>query len=179
MSTIRPITIDDTEGVLVGPAATAVLAPASRHDTYQVGDEWFGVGDFDRWQYGRDVQGINLWQRFLFLVADILEIHDLEGKTPQYAEIQGIKMIDCAKITDDDIQLLGYKDRAQWLEQTSGGLGGRHAWLLAIDRLKDELPSNVKTEPVHDIGIISEAGEERIFLDEPGRPRKDETGSPD
>jgi hypothetical protein len=165
MSTIRPITIDDTEGILVGPAATAVLAPASRYDLYQIGDDWFGVGNFDSWEYGREVQGMNLWQRFPFLVGDILEIHDLEGKLPQYAAIRAIKMIEAANITDDDIRLLGFRDRNHWLEGTAGGMGGRRGWLLSVDRLEDYRPSTTVGKRIPEVSILSEAGEERIFLE--------------
>jgi hypothetical protein len=120
---------------------TGVMAPASRRDSYRetASGDW---QDADDWQYGKPVHAFNMHRQVPFEVGDVLELDSIDGGPIKYARIDAIKMIDGATITDDDIHLLGYKDRDDW---TENGLPARRGWLMTVEMLPGEKENTLKT----------------------------------
>jgi hypothetical protein len=112
----------------------ALLLPATRRDFYRLGDTW--SGDYADWRYGLTVPEIRHFGQETYSVGDTLEVYDFQNRLGVRADVTGIKMLVCADITDEDIALLGYRDRAEWLEQTEGGLGGRRAWMFLLQNVR-------------------------------------------
>lgn len=123
----------------------ALLLPATFRDSYLIDDKWLGVGDYSAWQYGKTVQAFRtMFNRHEFAVGDTIELYDFFDRHGATMNLKQIKMIVCATITDEDIALIGYRDRAEWLEQTEGGFPERKAWLLVGDVTVHPLTSEGK-----------------------------------
>jgi hypothetical protein len=108
----------------------AMLAPATRKDSYRLADKWQGVGDYTTWIYGQQVEGVQQFPANGYEVGDEIDIYDLADRLGATMKVERIRMITCADITDEDIALLGYRDRDEWIDQTEGGMVERKAWLL-------------------------------------------------
>jgi hypothetical protein len=141
----------------------AILLLATAKDSYRSGDKWVGVGDKDgnyiNWQYGRTVEAVAQFMQSPHAIGDEMEILDLQGRVQLTGNINGIKMIVCADITDEDIALLGYKDRAEWIEQTEG-FPERRGWLILLSEIDKRDASGAAWQDVIDVKTTNaETGE--------------------
>src|SRR5690349_12549009 len=94
----------------------AMLLPATRRDSFTIADAWRGVGEnYENWRYGRAVDGLRQFPKNAFSVGDTVEVYDFYDRLAARVQVQAIKMIDGEHIADEDIALLGYRDRAEWL----------------------------------------------------------------
>jgi hypothetical protein len=129
-------------------SVTGLLAPASRRDNYRPAGAHVWQ-DADDWQYGRAVDAFSLHRQYPFAVGDRLEIDSIDDGPIKMAVIRAIKMVDGETITDDDIHLLGFQDRAAW---TNGGLPKRRGWLMSVELLPGEIQKPTRT--THKVEII-------------------------
>lgn len=136
---------------IVAGECHAILVPASRFDAYETGNKWRNVGDFSSWQYGNYVDAITLMGgQIRYTVGEVLAVNGFDMKIHGYVEVKAIKMIVPSEITDADIALMGWRDRAHWLEMSADGLPNRKGgWLFEVQTVEDMLPPE-SAETEHD-----------------------------
>lgn len=123
--TIRRVVVANTQR-----AGGAILSPATQKDSYMIDDKWLGAMGYTTWEYGKKVQAFRIMNKHEFAVDDTVELYDFSDRHGATMTVKEIRMIVCADITDEDIALLGYRDRAEWIDQTEGGWPERKAWLI-------------------------------------------------
>jgi hypothetical protein len=139
--TTKGIVVLRPERLVQKGGTRGAISTATKFDQYSVAGRWYPVGEFATWQDRQSVDAISqAMGEFQFAVGDILAVEGFDRHVYCHVEVQHIKMVTLADLTDADIDAMGYRDRDQWLEETDGGLKSRHGWFFTLAILQDVLP---------------------------------------
>lgn len=125
---MKTITVGNTHGLQQGK--TAIATTLTRADTYRAGEQWRPARNLP---HNTSVEAVNHFGRHMTERGDILRVVSIEGPAVQI-EVQDIRAVETDKLTDQDFQALGYRDRADYMADW-GDVFGSRIWLMKIRRL--------------------------------------------
>jgi len=139
---VKKFTLSDPERI-----RSAFILPATPRDLYCLKGEWQIARELNLSATGVAVEGIRTALSHL-LPGDEVEICDVFSRVVLRCRVLGIRLIDIANLRQQDAAMLGYRDRAEWLEDNRGGPGGTRGWFVTVDVIEhtgqEDLPKQTE-----------------------------------
>ncbi len=114
---------------------TAVMAPATSSDRYQISNTWHRVGDYSAWQHNAFIKAVGTGGgRHLYHLGEVVQAQGVDDwNNPVILRIMSMKMVQCARLTEPEIISLGYATRADYMEEFGEAIEKRRAWYMTIE----------------------------------------------
>ncbi len=130
------------ERILDG-SKTALLIPAIPSDHYRTSA--IGLWPDDDWRarddgfvHGRMVHTVNHYghpadaSHYVTATGGFVSIRALPSRERIQAQVAEIRMVECARLSDDEMRELGYPDRAAYMADAGRTMQRRKAWFVRI-----------------------------------------------
>jgi hypothetical protein len=131
---VKMIEVARPERMLDARTKTAMLTVATWADVYRIGGEWHRLLRWRDWQHGRQVHEVSHLGEYTTGQGDVLAVCPVaRDEVVCQVQVVEIRMVDCDRLTDEEIRDLGYATRqqyhAQWIEDTDSSPKG---WYMSI-----------------------------------------------
>lgn len=137
-SPIRRVVLQDAERLLTNKDKRGMMAAVTAQDRHRVGSTW--VLTWDHWQHGQPVTEVEHFRKHHTFVGETLLIASLKTMQPVcQVMVEAITMIDCALMTDQQAQVLGYASAAAF-RAARPEVAEIRAWLVTFSRVSAVTP---------------------------------------
>lgn len=136
---IKVIEVAQPERMLDARSKTAMLTVATWADFFRIDEQWHALHQWRLWKHGRVVNEVSHLGEYTTRLGDILAVCPLESDDIVCrVQVTEIRMVDCDRLTDQELAELGYASREeyhrQWHEMTEDSSRG---WFMRVMLLSD------------------------------------------
>ncbi len=136
---IKVIEVAQAERMLDARTKTAMLTIATWADFFRVDAQWHALHQWRLWKHGKAVNEVSHFGEYTTRLGDILAVCPLESdEIVCRVQVTEIRMVDCDRLTDQELAELGYASReeyhSQWRDMAEDSARG---WFLRVMLLSD------------------------------------------
>jgi len=118
---------------------TAMLTMATWADFFRVDEQWHALHRWRLWKHGKTVNEVSHFGEYTTCLGDVLAVCPLESDNIVCrVQVTEIRMVDCDRLTDQELAELGYTTReeynSQWRDMAEGSARG---WFMRVMLLSD------------------------------------------
>jgi len=136
---IKVIEVAQPERMLDARSKTAMLTMATWADFFRVDEQWHALHRWRLWKHGKTVNEVSHFGEYTTCLGDVLAVCPLESDNIVCrVQVTEIRMVDCDRLTDQELAELGYTTReeynSQWRDMAEGSARG---WFMRVMLLSD------------------------------------------
>jgi hypothetical protein len=137
-----PVMLGLTQDIRDG-RRTAFLVPTALGDRYQAApDGDWRAGD-DGFEHERPIHSVDHFGHTTHTVGETTSIKSIMDQQTVEVLVTSIRMVECARLTDDDLHTMGYRSRGDYLRQFGDMIQDRSGWYVEFILVQqDDLPAS-------------------------------------